>query len=199
MDVAADTPERTDKTFAIAMAIVAALGLLEAAAIAWHFIDQARVRRAAAQPTQTATQPAEPAVIPPAVAQATAAPALPQSSATPVPATAATSTPSNAVLSAADRLLKEATSLRDKGDTTNALVRLQDAAQRDPKNANVLAEMAMIYESVQALDKSNATWRKIQEIGPTAGALYELAELKLKVGVAPAGAPAAAGPGFAGV
>jgi hypothetical protein len=100
----------------------------------------------------------------------------------------------------AERLLKEATLLRERGDTTNALARLQDASQRDPKNANVLAEMAMIYESIQLFDRSNATWRKIQEIGPSAGALYELADMKLKVGAAPTTAPvAAAGPGFAGV
>jgi hypothetical protein len=63
--------------------------------------------------------------------------------------------------------------------------------------------MAMIYESIQLFDRSNETWRKIQEIGPSAGALYELADLKLKVGVAPTAPPAdgpgaAAGPGFAG-
>ena len=97
-------------------------------------------------------------------------------------------------------MLKEATLLRERGDTTNALARLQDASQRDPKNANVLAEMAMIYESIQLFDRSNETWRKIREIGPSAGALYELADMKLKVGVAPTAAPAAAaGPGFAGV
>ena len=115
-------------------------------------------------------------------------------------APAATPAASNEALSVAERLLKEATLLRERGDTTNALARLQDASQRDPKNANVLAEMAMIYESIQLFDRSNETWRKIQEIGPSAGALYELADMKLKVGAAPSTAPAAvAGPGFAGV
>ncbi len=88
--------------------------------------------------------------------------------------------------------------LRERGDTNNALARLQDASQRDPKNANVLAEMAMIYESMQLLDRSNETWQKIQEIGPSAGALYELADMKLKVGPTPT-AGTTAGPGFAGV
>ncbi|HEV3409254.1 MAG TPA: hypothetical protein VG095_03105, partial [Chthoniobacterales bacterium] len=113
----------------------------------------------------------------------------------PPPAVAQT-TPSMAALSVAEHLLKEATLLRERGDTTNALARLQDAAQRDPKNANVLAEMAMIYESIQLFDRSNQTWRKIIEIGPSAGALYELADMKLKVGVSPV---STSGPGFAGV
>ena len=89
--------------------------------------------------------------------------------------------------------------LRDRGDTTTALARLQEAAQRDPKNATVLAEMAMIYESIQLYERSNETWRKIQEIGPSAGALYELADLKLKTGVGvPAPTTDVAGPGLAG-
>src|SRR5205807_4622736 len=50
--------------------------------------------------------------------------------------------PSSAALSASDRLLKEANVLRERGDTANALARLQDASQRDPKNPQVLAEMA---------------------------------------------------------
>jgi hypothetical protein len=106
--------------------------------------------------------------------------------------TTSQSTPSAAALSVAEKLLKEATELRDKGDTTNALARLQDAAQRDPKNANVLAEMAMIYESIQLYERSNDT-------GPSAGPLYELADMKLKTGVTPpAATTTTTGPGLAG-
>jgi tetratricopeptide (TPR) repeat protein len=108
------------------------------------------------------------------------------------------SSPSATVLSAAERLLKEATELREKGDTTNALARLQEAAQSDPKNANVLAQMAMIYESIQLFERSNETWRKIQEIGPSAGAMYELADMKLKSGVTAPPTTAATGPGLTG-
>jgi tetratricopeptide (TPR) repeat protein len=122
---------------------------------------------------------------------------------TPAPATTTSttttqSTPSSAALSAAERLLKEATELRDKGDTTNALARLQDAAQRDPRNANVLAEMAMIYESIQLFERSNETWKKIVEIGPSAGPLYELADVKLKTGANPPATTTTTGPGLAG-
>jgi hypothetical protein len=132
----------------------------------------------------------------------TPAPAAPPAVAETTPATAdvqSASTPSAAALSVAERLLKEATLLRDKGDTTSALARLQEASQRDPKNANVLAEMATIYESIQLFDRSNETWKKIQEIGPSAGAFYELAEMKLKTGVTAAAPPATTtGPGLVG-
>jgi tetratricopeptide (TPR) repeat protein len=97
-------------------------------------------------------------------------------------------------------LVKEATALRERGDTNNALARLQEAAQHEPKNAAVHAEMARTYEAMQLYDRSNESWRKIQEIGPSAGALYDLADSKLKLGasapavanVAPATTPVAA-------
>src|SRR5690349_3863886 len=49
--------------------------------------------------------------------------------------------------------------------------------------AEVLAEMAMIYESTQNFDKSAETWRRVQEIGPSAGQLYDVADMKLRTGV----------------
>ena len=174
-----------DKIFRIALLVVVIFGAAQLSTVLVYYVGKRRAEYLAAHPTVTA---------PAATPAATAAPVAPQT--TPAPATVP-STPSAAVLSTAERLLKEATELRDKGDTTNALARLQDAAQRDPKNANVLAEMAMIYESIQLFERSNETWRKIQEIGPSAGALYELADMKLKTGVT-APAPATTGPGLAG-
>jgi tetratricopeptide (TPR) repeat protein len=183
-----------DKILAIALGVVAIFGAAEVAGLAVYYINKARSEYVAAHP-QTPAAPVAPAEAP----KATLAPVEQPATTTTAPATAQTS-PSSAVLSVAERLLKEATLLRDQGDTTNALARLQDAAQRDPKNANVLAEMAMIYESIQLFERSNETWRKIQEIGPSAGALYELADMKLKTGAVAPAAPATTttGPGLAG-
>jgi tetratricopeptide (TPR) repeat protein len=187
------SPVGPDRTFSIAITIVSVLGALQLLAVGLHYAGKYRAARRTAEPTIVAQ---------PEVASATAPPlATPPQPAATMPPAATQATPSNAALSAAEPLLRDATLLRERGDTTNALARLQDASQRDPKNANVLAEMAMIYESIQLFDRSNETWRKIVEIGPSAGALYELADMKLKVGVAPTQAPAnaVAGPGFAGV
>jgi tetratricopeptide (TPR) repeat protein len=193
MEAANVSPPPPDKIFTIALAVVAIFGAAQIAGVAVHYIGKARAEYAAAHPK---------VVVPPLeAAKPTAAPAPIEETTAPAPAVVQ-APPSAAVLSTAERLLKEATELRDRGDTTNALARLQDAAQSDPKNANVLAQMAMIYESIQLFERSNETWRKIQEIGPSAGALYDLADLKLKSGVmAPATAPATAatGPGLAGV
>ncbi|MEY2560778.1 MAG: hypothetical protein QOG51_1193 [Verrucomicrobiota bacterium] len=177
-----------DKVLRIAILLVIAFGAAELAGLGVFYIGRWRAEYIAAHPKVTApeTTPAVVATAPPVAAVTTPPPATTQI------------TPSAAALSVAERLLKEATELRDKGDTTNALARLQDASQRDPKNASVLAEMAMIYESIQLFDRSNETWKKIQEIGPSAGALYELADMKLKTGVTPPAPATTTGPGLAG-
>ena len=192
-------PPPPDRMFRIALWLVAIFGAAELVGLGVFYAGKWRAEYVAAHPKVTA----------PAVTPAPSAPAVAEKAA-PAPATAPTapttttattqSTPSAAALSVAEKLLKEATELRDKGDTTNALARLQDASQRDPKNANVLAEMAMIYESIQLYERSNETWKKIMEIGPSAGPLYELADMKLKTGVTPPppATTTTTGPGLAG-
>src|SRR6266513_3217552 len=83
-----------------------------------------------------------------------------------------------------DQLLREGIELRDRGDTTNAIERLQEALESEPNNAAVLAELAKTYDLMQLYDRANEMWRKLQETGPSAGAAYELAHRRLKLGVA---------------
>ena len=171
MPVLAASSSPSDRTYSVAVAVILVIAALEILAIAIHFGAEYRAERAALQALQK-----------PAAASAATKPGT-----TPLPAQPGA--PSSAALSASDRLLKEANVLRERGDTANALARLQDASQRDPRNPQVLAEMAAIYESIQLFDRSNETWRKIQDLGPSAGPLYELADMKLRVGAAatPAG------------
>src|SRR6266478_792992 len=89
-----------------------------------------------------------------------------------------------------DQLLREGIELRARGDTTNAIERLQEALDSDPNNAAVLAELAKTYDLMQLYDRANEMWRKLQEMGPSAGAAYELADRRLKLRVpTPAAAP----------
>ena len=53
----------------------------------------------------------------------------------------------------------------------------------EPNNAAVLAELAKTYDLMQLYDRANEIWRKLQEMGPSAGAAYELADRRLKLGV----------------
>lgn len=95
-----------------------------------------------------------------------------------------------------ETLLRVAKGYRERGDTTNAIAKLQQATALDPGNPEILAELALTYESMQLFDRSNEVWRRLQSLGPAAGPLYELADVKLRVGVpantsatAPSGAP----------
>ncbi|MEO5754032.1 MAG: hypothetical protein ABIR38_04940 [Chthoniobacterales bacterium] len=82
----------------------------------------------------------------------------------------------------AGTLLQVARGFRERGDTTNAISKLQQATALDPGNAEILAELAMTYESMQLYDRSNEVWRRLQSLGAVVGPLYELADLKLRVG-----------------
>jgi tetratricopeptide (TPR) repeat protein len=90
-----------------------------------------------------------------------------------------------------DQLKREGIELRDRGDTTKAIERLQEALDSEPNNAAVLSELAKTYDLMQLYDRANDIWRKLQELGPSAGAAYELADQRLKLGVP---TPAAAAP-----
>jgi hypothetical protein len=162
---------RSDKTLAIALGFVTLFGLAEIVAVAYYYAAQTHAAYKLTQPAASKISSELPSTEEPATAT--------------VPETSAGSTTAGtqAPVSVAERLLRQARKLRERGDTTTALARLQEAAQNEPKNASVLAEMAMIYESIQLFDRSNETWRRVQEIGPAAGPLYELADMKLKIGV----------------
>jgi tetratricopeptide (TPR) repeat protein len=168
-----------DKNLSIALGLLLILAAAEILSASFYYISRTRAAKASLQSVaatmmKSPAAPATPAVSSPAVWHPAVAPS-------PAP-------------SLTDRLLKEATELRDRGDTTIALAHLRDALERDPKNAMVLEEMAKTYESMQLFDRSNETWRKLQELGPSAGAAYELADRRLKLGVP---TPATAGPGVA--
>ena len=84
--------------------------------------------------------------------------------------------------SLADQLKREGIDLRDQGDTTNAVERLQEALDSEPNNAAVLAELAKTYDLMQLYDRANEVWLELQEMGPPAGPAYELADRRLKLG-----------------
>ena len=81
-----------------------------------------------------------------------------------------------------DQLRREGIELRDRGDATTAIERLEEALDSEPNNAAVLAELAKTYDLKQLYDRANEIWRKLQEMGPSAGAAYELADRRLTLG-----------------
>lgn len=184
---------RSERTFAIALSL---LGAVAAAQIVGALVLHFQVGR-----DETRTGPATVTQPSPAVAQG----------ATPVAPLRASAPPASAVLtqnrraaahprasaaprvSVADELLQVAKTLRAHGDTGNAIAKLQQATALDPDNAEILAELALTYESMQLFDRSNETWRKLKELGTEGGPLGELADMKLKMGVPIQGIPGSTG------
>ena len=171
----------SDRDFSVGLGLVVILAAVEIFSASFYYISRIRAGGTSVQSVgATIVSRSDTSVTPSSVGRAAS-----QTGVAPSP-----------VPSLVDPLLKEATELRDRGDTTNALARLHEALERDPKNPSVLEEMAKTYESMQLFDRSNETWRKLQELGPSAGAAYELADRRLKPGMpTPAAASTAAAAG----
>src|SRR6266853_694629 len=163
---------QVDPSFSVGLGLIVVLAVAEIFAATFYYIGRARAARASAQAiAATVVRP------PASSASATPAPAVAQ------PASSPETVPQTPPPSLVDQLLREGVELRDRGDTTTALARLQEALESEPNNATVLEEIAKTYESMQLFDRSNEMWRKLQEMGPSAGPAYELADRRLKLGV----------------
>ena len=161
-----------DPSFHIALGVLVVLAIAEVFFATSYYVGRARANRIAAQPMTpaTASAPATSAAsaLAPAAAQPSVAPSTPLS------------TPPASVV---DQLLRQGKEFRERGDTTNALARFQEALDSEPDNTAVLQETAQTYESMQMFDRANDVWRRVKQISPSDSATYALADRRLKVGV----------------
>ncbi len=164
---------QVDPSFSVGLGLIVILAVAEIFAATSYYIGRVHAARTSAQAVAAAM--ARPAASPASSPAPGPAAAQPASS----PETVAQTPPPSLV----DQLLREGIELRDRGDTTNALARFEEALDSEPSNTTVLEEIAKTYESMQLFDRSNAMWRKLQEMGPSAGPAYELADRRLKLGV----------------
>jgi len=164
---------RVDPSFHIGLGIIVILAVAEVFFATSYYVGRARAARTSAQAAAATIAHASAPTVP----VQTAAPAPVQAAVSPA---AAIPAPSPSLV---DQLRLEGIELRDRGDTTNAIARFQEALDSDPSNTAVLEELAKTYESMQLLERANEVWRKLQEMGPSAGAAYELANQRLKLGV----------------
>jgi tetratricopeptide (TPR) repeat protein len=167
-----------DPSFHVALGLVVILGVAEIFFATSYYVGRARVNSVSQAISNTVAH--APAASP-ALASSPAAAAVQPS----VPAPAMTSPAPSLV----EQLLREGKELRQRGDTTNALARFQEALEGEPDNTSLLEEMAQTYESMQLVDRANDVWRRIKQISPSDSAMYELADRRLKVGVPTAATP----------
>ena len=161
-----------DPSFHVALGVLVIFAIAEVFFATSYYVARARANRVSAQAV-TATIARAPA----ASTASAPAPAAAQPSVS--PSTAASTPPPSIVA----QLLREGTQLRERGDTTNALARFQEALDSEPDNTAVLQETAQTYESMQMFDRANDAWRRIKQISSSDSATYALADRRLKVGV----------------
>jgi hypothetical protein len=179
---------RTQKTFTVAVALLGAVAAMQILAALYLYTRHSREAPSISMRTAVEARFFNDAKITPT---ATVKPVtVPAVAGVPQATVRRVQAPPTSV---ADTLLRLANGFRERGDTTNAIAKLQQATALDPGNAEILAELAMTYESMQLFDRSNEVWRRLQSLGPIAGPLYELADLKLRVGVPRGNAVAANG------
>src|SRR4029077_5574578 len=160
-----------DPSFHVALGVIVILAIAEVFFATSYYVGQARATRVSAQAITATVARA------PAASSASASVPAP-SAAQPTPAAVNTPPPSIVY-----QLLREGKELRERGDTTNALARFQEALDSEPDNTAVLQETAQTYESMQMFDRANDVWRRIKQISPSDSATYALADRRLKVGV----------------
>jgi tetratricopeptide (TPR) repeat protein len=164
---------QVDPSFNVGLGLVVILAIAEIFAVASYYLGRVQPARAPAQAVATTiTRPV-------AAPVSTPAPPAPATQTAPAPEAAAQTAPPSLV----DQLLREGVERRDRGDTTNALARFEEALESEPNNVTVLEEIAKTYDSMQLYDKSNEMWRKLHDMGPSAGEAYELADQRLKLGL----------------
>ncbi len=175
---------RSGRTFLIATILLGVIGAGQLAALSWHFASGASRNKPLAAGIPEV--PAAPAFLSrdvdpmPRAEELLGAPtpALPGPS--PVPAAPAAARP---VANGRD-LVAQARGLRQRGDTKSALARLREAQLGEPNNAEILSEMAVLYEQTQNPDQAIEQWQRIYELGNAAGPAFYLAEMRLRTGMA---------------
>ena len=80
-------------------------------------------------------------------------------------------------------MLQQGRTLRDRGDTSNALLRFREAYAADPHNPEAIAEVAVTLEKMGLPDKAAENWKRVYDMGESAGVYFAAAEAKMREAV----------------
>jgi hypothetical protein len=188
------TSQPVGKTFGIAIGALGVGAILQVVLIATAFIKG--VRPADLGTTSTAATPALAHVVktvpqtPVAVDLNTTALTEPPQTETTPPQTASATPPKPTPVTGRttpaepanyfEELIGLGKQLRDRGDMSSAITKFKEAATVDTKSPLPLNELATTYDKMGLADKAAENWRKIYEMGDSAGIYYQVAEAKLK-------------------
>lgn len=189
----ADPAKRSQLVFRLScwvLALVAFAQLLGAGVALAVRVERAReVRVEEKIVTRVVTVAAEPPKPAPQVVAVAPPSPLPPPEPTPLPPARPLAAPPIAD-PVVERLVQEARTARVAGDMASAIVKLDEARAKTPKDPSVLYELGLVYEAMAAFDPRLAdqaadAYQEVFALGTTgAGALYPLAAAKLRDGIA---------------
>lgn len=111
---------------------------------------------------------------------------------TPVPMSPVAGEPQNRV----QELILQGRLLRDGGDMNGALTRFREAMAMEPRDPAPISELATAYEKMGLPERAAEHWKRIFDMGESAGIYYAAAEGRMRLSQAQAlsgGRPAAGG------
>ena len=80
-------------------------------------------------------------------------------------------------------ILQNARVARDRGDTGSALARFREAYELDPRNPEAIAEIAVTLEKMGLPDKAAEHWKRVYDMGESAGVYFAAAQSKMREAV----------------
>jgi hypothetical protein len=189
------TNQPVGKTFTIAIGILGVGAVLQLVLIGWGIVKATSVPMAtvASSKPVVVQKPATPAPAPPATLDvsenpvAVAPQSVPNTTPLPVPAatppkpTPVTASATPAPVSRFDELVQQGKVLRERGDMAQAITKFREASTNDPKSPVPLAELATTYDKMGMADKAAEHWKKIYDMGESAGIYYQAAEARSRV------------------
>ena len=187
------TSQPVGKTFSIAIGVLGAGAILQLGLIASAFIKGVRPGEPVAvvaptrpplphpvenaPPTSIAVNLNSGLVPEPPQTQTTESEPVTPPKPTPVTGRVTPAEPANRV----EELVQLGKQLRDRGDMSSAIIKFREAATVEAKSPIPLNELATTYDKMGLADKAAENWRKIYEMGDSAGIYYQAAEANLKV------------------
>jgi hypothetical protein len=191
------TRQTVGRTFIVAISVLGFVAVTQLGALIWAFMLRSQLPPVAVETpgvtgsgplTATVRPNTPPPFVPPAEADFSANPFTPDEPAPsaaamapkPVPMPArAPSAPEPEQLARFKEAIAQGKLLRDRGDMGTALTRFREAAAMDARSPEAIFEIALTYEKMQLLDRAAEQWRRIYEMGETAGPYFTAAESRL--------------------
>lgn len=90
-----------------------------------------------------------------------------------------------------EELIKEAEMLETGSSPGSALAPLEEALTLQPRNPELLRRVASLHEKLGQMELAETTWKSLVDLGPEAGKLLDVAEIRLRLLRPETAAPAA--------